>query len=78
MVEQMKNLINKKKKRNEISTKSILLGNEAELIFTRSVTSSEEANKEMERLLVLEASHHQIAKADDRVPRRFSQHTKRS
>ena len=55
----------------------VLLGNEAELIFTRSVTSSEEANKEMERLLVLEASHHQIAKADDRVPRRFSQHTKR-
>ena len=53
------------------------LGNEAELIFTRSVTSSEDASKEMERLLVLEATHHQIAKADDRVPRRFSQHTKR-
>ena len=35
-------------------------GNEAELIFTRSVTSSEDACKEMERLLV--RAHHMFSR----------------
>ena len=35
-------------------------GNEAELIFTRSVTSSEDACKEMERLLV--RAHHMFTR----------------